>query len=275
MVVVFGKNGQIAQAFGELAPQWTYLSSQDAPFTDEKKVLAHLHRLQPQIIINAAAYTAVDKAESERELAVQINATIPGVLAKWSAQNNAHLIHFSTDYVFNGTGETPWVETDKPDPVNWYGHSKWQGDQLILSSDCQHSLFRISWVYSHHGHNFRNTIRRLACEKKELRIVNDQWGAPTSARSVTQALTPLVQQSLNGTMALTKGLYHLQFEPYTTWYDFALRIIEEARNEGLPVMIENVIGIPTEAYPTPARRPKNSRLGTLHPQLFSENKHNA
>lgn len=264
MVVVFGKNGQVAQAFGELSPDWTYLSSQEAPFTDETKVLAHLDRLQPKIIINAAAYTAVDKAESERDLALKINATTPGAIAQWCAQHNTHLIHFSTDYVFNGSGETPWVETDIPDPINWYGHTKWQGDQQILATECSHSIFRISWVYSHHGHNFRNTIRRLACEKKELRVVNDQWGSPTPAPAVAQLLVPQIQLLLINQTSFSTGLHHLQLEPYTTWYNFSLQIIDEARKEGLPVTVEKVIGIPTEEYPTPAKRPKNSRLGTIY-----------
>lgn len=260
MILVFGKNGQVARALATYLPDAIYLSSEQTPFTEPQKILLALDQHRPTFVINAAAYTAVDKAESEKELALQVNATAPGVIADWCKKNAATLIHFSTDYVFDGSGEKPWVETDTPSPINWYGHTKLEGEKKIQASGCSYYIFRISWVYSDWGHNFANTIRRLACEKKELKIVNDQWGAPTHALDVGKTVVELVQNILAKQVTPKPGLYHLCFEPYCTWYDFALKIIADARQKGLPVIVEKVIPIATEDYPTPARRPNNSRL---------------
>jgi dTDP-4-dehydrorhamnose reductase len=262
MVVVFGKNGQVARALATYRPQDLYFSSIEAPFTDTAKVLALLDTNKPNIVINAAAYTAVDKAESEKDLALQVNATAPGEIARWCQKNKALLIHFSTDYVFDGTGDRPWVETDTPNPINWYGHTKLEGEKQIQASGCEFYIFRISWVYSDWGTNFRNTIRRLACERKELKIVNDQWGSPTHALDVAKTVVALVEKIQVHKERPTAGLYHLRFSPYTTWFDFAKQIVEEAKAEKLPVIVEQMHGIPTAEYPTPARRPRNSRLGS-------------
>lgn len=268
MVIVFGKNGQVAQALGRNRPQDLYFSSTEAPFTEPQKVLALLDQHKPTCVINAAAYTAVDKAESERELANQINAHTPGEIARWCKQNNATLIHFSTDYVFDGSGEKPWVETDTPNPLNWYGHTKWRGEQQIQASGCRYFLFRISWVYSDDGHNFAKTIRRLAMEKKELRIVNDQWGSPTAAKDVASVVSPLAEKIISGALVPKNGVYHLRFAPFMTWFDFAKMIVEDCKKQGLPVMVEKIIPITSEEFPTPAARPKNSRLSTLQPGVF-------
>ena len=263
MVLVFGKNGQVAKSLSAFLPDAHFFSSLEAPFTEPQKILDILDANKPTIVINAAAYTAVDKAETERDLAMQINATTPGVIAKWCAKNQATLIHFSTDYVFDGTGEKPWVETDTPNPINWYGQTKFEGEKLIQASGCISYIFRIAWVYCEWGTNFRNTIRRLACERKELKIVNDQWGSPTHAMDVARAVSELVSM-LTTTQAPTPGIYHLRFAPYCTWYDFAKTLIEQARKEGLPIVLDTLLPIPSEGYQTPARRPKNSRLDTLH-----------
>lgn len=252
----------MARALAAYLPDAIYLSSEQTPFTETQKILKALDQHRPSFVINAAAYTAVDKAESEKELALQVNATAPGVIAEWCKNNAATLIHFSTDYVFDGSGEKPWVETDTPNPVNWYGHTKLEGEKLVQASGCTYYIFRISWVYSDWGHNFANTIRRLACERKELRIVADQWGAPTHAMDVAKTVVELAQKIQNNLTCPKPGLYHLRFAPYCTWYDFALKIIEEARQKGLPVIVEKVIPITTQDYPTPARRPMNSRLET-------------
>ncbi len=256
--MVFGKNGQVSKSLSMLLTDAQFTSSLETPFTEPQKVIALLEESRPSLVINAAAYTAVDKAETERDLAFQINATTPGAIADWCAKNKSTLIHFSTDYVFDGTGEKPWVETDLPNPVNWYGQTKLAGEQLIQKSGCTYYIFRISWVYCEWGTNFRNTIRRLACERKELKIVNDQWGSPTHAGDVARLVAKLV----NTNFLLSPGIYHLRFGPYITWYDFALQIIEEARQEALPAIVEKVLGIPSEEFPTPARRPKNSRMDT-------------
>jgi dTDP-4-dehydrorhamnose reductase len=270
MVLVFGKNGQVAKSLSAFLPDAHFFSSIEAPFTQPQKILDTLDANKPTVVINAAAYTAVDKAETERDLALQINATTPGVIANWCAKNQATLIHFSTDYVFDGTGEKPWVETDTPNPINWYGQTKYEGEKLIQASGCSSYIFRIAWVYCEWGTNFRNTIRRLACERKELKIVNDQWGSPTHAMDVARTVSKLLNASQIKETAPRPGLYHLRFAPYCTWYDFAKQIIEEARNEGLPVVVEKVLPISSEAFPTPARRPKNSRLETLSPNLLSQ-----
>ncbi len=262
MVLVFGKNGQVAKSLSALMPEALYFSSAEAPFTEPQKVLELLKSHRPTIVINAAAYTAVDKAESERDLALQVNATTPGLIAKWCAQNNATLIHFSTDYVFDGTGEKPWVETDIPNPINWYGHTKWEGEKLIQAAGGTSYIFRIAWVYCEWGNNFRNTIRRLACERKELKIVNDQWGSPTHAMNVANHVCELLKKIKLNTNVPAPGVYHLRFAPYCTWYDFALEIVKDAKLEGLPLVLETLLPITSEEYPTPARRPKNSRLGT-------------
>lgn len=264
MVLVFGKNGQVAKSLSALMPEALYFSSVEAPFTEPQKVLELLKTHQPKTVINAAAYTAVDKAESERDLALQINATTPGLIAKWCAQNNATLIHFSTDYVFDGTGTKPWVETDTPNPINWYGHTKWEGEKLIQAAGATSYIFRIAWVYCEWGINFRNTIRRLACERKELKIVNDQWGSPTHAMDVANEVCEWLKKIKLNINAPAPGVYHLCFSPYCTWYDFAQEIVKDAKLEGLPVVVETLLPISSEEYPTPARRPKNSRLGSVY-----------
>lgn len=268
MVVVFGKNGQVAQSVFALQPDFTFLSSVDAPFTNPQKVLAHLNRLKPKCVINAAAYTAVDKAERERELSLQINASTPSLIAKWCKENGATLIHYSTDYVFDGSGEKPWVETDPTSPVNWYGHTKLEGEKEILKTGCDTYIFRVSWIYSDVGHNFAKTIRRLAQEKKELRIVSDQWGAPTKAADIAKVTVELTKKLLAKQQPPKPGIYHLRFSPFMTWFDFAMEIIEDARQKGLPIVLGTLTPIASDEYPTPAKRPKNSRLNTLYPGVF-------
>lgn len=268
MVVVLGKHGQVAHAISVLHPEFCFLSSSEAPFTEPQKVLAHLDRLKPKCVINAAAYTAVDKAESERELSLQINAHTPGLMAQWCKTNGVPLIHYSTDYVFDGTGEKPWVESDATAPVNWYGHTKLEGEKQIQESGCEYYIFRVSWIYSDVGHNFAKTIRRLAQEKKELRIVNDQWGSPTKAEDIAKVTTALAEKIITPQARPKPGLYHLRFRPFMTWFDFANEIIEDARQKGLPVVLEKLIPIRSEEFPTPAQRPKNSRLDTLYAGAF-------
>lgn len=263
MILVFGKNGQVATALQQILPQASYLGSQDANFLNPDGVIDQLQRLKPKIVINASAYTQVDKAESEKESALTINAKTPGRIAQWCKNNNALLIHYSTDYVFDGSGEKPWLETDSPRPVNYYGLSKWEGEKAIQSSGCDHYIFRVSWVYSPWGQNFKKTILRLAQEREQLKIVADQWGSPTRAEDIALQTLNVIKE-LDGKDPLKFGVYHWKFSEYTNWYQFAISIVEEAKKAGLRLKVKEIVPISTEEFPTPAKRPKNSRLGTVH-----------
>ena len=228
------------------------------------KLIAHT---APSVIINAAAYTAVDKAETERELAKLVNADSIAQLTKAASDCHAALIHFSTDYVFSGTGTTPFKESDSRSPVNYYGESKALGEIVLEDSICRWVNFRTQWVYAPHGHNFVKTMLRLGREKKELRIIDDQWGAPTSARAIAEGVRAfldleLKSRKISSLFQNTKGHYHLVCSGETTWYQFAREIFSQARDLGFPLQIEKLIPIATEDYPTPAIRPKNSRLDT-------------
>lgn len=262
MVLVFGKNGQVATALSKILPGATFLGSESANFLDPNTVLKSLEQYKPTVVINAAAYTQVDKAESEQAAARTINAETPGAIAKWCKQHDAVLIHYSTDYVFDGSGSKPWVETDQPNPINFYGLSKWEGEKAIQASNCKHYIFRVSWIYSPWGNNFKKTILRLAQEREELKIVADQWGAPTRAEDIATETKKVVEKYFMG-KPQDFGLYHWRFSDYTTWHQFAINIVQEARSEGVTLKIQNIMPIPTDAYPTPAKRPKNSRLGTI------------
>lgn len=267
MILVFGKNGQVSTALREILPDATFLSSQEANFLNPQGILEALNQLKPSVVINASAYTAVDKAEQDKETALTINATTPGTIAKWCAEHNATLIHYSTDYVFNGEGERPWLETDPTSPVNWYGETKLRGEKAIQESGCKAYIFRISWVYSPWGSNFPKTILRLAHEREELKIVNDQWGAPTDARDVAKLTAHLAGNLDKNAECPAPGIYHLRFEDFQTWYQFAQRIVSDARTAGVPLKVTQISPVTSEEFPTPAKRPKNSRLGTIRPLL--------
>lgn len=263
MILVFGKNGQVATALQQILPDAVFLGSEVANFLNPDSVSAALDSYKPNVVINAAAYTQVDKAETEREAALTINAKTPGVIAEWCKNHGALLVHYSTDYVFDGSGERPWVETDTPNPVNYYGLSKWEGEKAIQASGCKHYIFRVSWVYSPWGNNFKKTILRLAQEREELKIVADQWGAPTRAEDIAAETKAVVGRYLRGD-GPEFGIYHWRFAEYMTWHQFAVGIVEEAKTQGLAVKVKNILPIATEAFPTPAKRPRNSRLGTNH-----------
>jgi dTDP-4-dehydrorhamnose reductase len=229
-------------------------------------------RYQPDLIINPAAHTGVDIAESEAELAHRINALAPQVMAQEAKKMNIGLIHFSTDYVFDGNKADhqenliPYVETDIAKPINEYGKSKLAGELAILASGCQHLIFRTSWVYSSFGKNFLSSMLRLANEKEELRIVNDQWGAPTSAGWLANNTCAIIQQIQNANDKATwwtqhGGLYHMTAAGKTTWQEFAMEIVQRSAALNLLTKPAPIIhGIPSVDYPTPARRPHNSCL---------------
>lgn len=268
-ILLFGKNGQVGwELQRSLAPlgELIALSSTSEEFCGDLADLAGIKRtirkIVPDIIVNAAAYTAVDKAESETELAHILNAEAPAVLAQEAKQLNAWLVHYSTDYVFNGNGDQPHLEMDVTDPLNVYGKTKREGENNIIASGCSHLIFRTSWVYAAHGNNFIKTILRLAQQRDKLTIVNDQIGSPTGAELIADitadALLLLRHQSE------VSGVYHLTAKGYTSWYAFARFILEHARRANFPLKIQSdaLLPIASVDFPLPAERPLNSRLST-------------
>lgn len=247
MIYVLGSKGQLGQTFA--------LSLKDATFLDRSQVdLSNLSQLEEflkttkiRTLINTGAYTQVDKAESERELALRVNGEAPTLMAKYSSQKKFKLVHFSTDYVFNGTNTKPYNENDKTDPVNFYGASKLAGEEGILSHDPSALIFRTSWVYSNFGNNFYKTMARLASEKPKLRVVSDQRGTPTYTVDLVKATEIALAQNLG-------GLFHFSNEGETNWFDFAVEIL---KMKGISTPVEP---IPTSEYPTPAKRPHYSVL---------------
>jgi dTDP-4-dehydrorhamnose reductase len=228
-----------------------------------ESISAVLDHLAPEFIINPAAYTAVDKAEDERDVAMRVNAEAPGAIARWARARGLPFIHFSTDYVFDGSGAVPWRETDATRPLSVYGSSKLAGENAIRAVGGNSLIIRASWVYAARGVNFLRTILRLAQERKELRIVDDQIGSPTSASAVAGAVAILVsggQQRFATSVMETKGIVHLAASGETSWYGFANAIIEGLKARGVPLAVERVVAIPSEAYSTRAMRPRNSRL---------------
>lgn len=266
-ILLFGKNGQVGwalqrslQPLGEVIALDRHSEGGDLADLDG---LAHTAAtVRPDVIVNAAAYTAVDKAESESELCHTINADAVAVLARAASSMGALLVHYSTDYVFNGSGDTPWIETDPTGPLNVYGQSKLDGEKAIAFSGCAHLIFRTSWVYGLHGGNFAKTMLRLAQEREQLKVINDQVGAPTGADLIAQVTAQAIRAT-QGNLAL-RGLYHLTAAGETTWYDYAQRLIEQARAQhpDAPWKVQSIGPVPTSAFPTAAQRPHNSRLNT-------------
>jgi dTDP-4-dehydrorhamnose reductase len=222
-----------------------------------------LDQLKPDLIVNPAAYTAVDLAEDERELAFRVNSDAPAAMAQWAARRNVPILHFSTDYVFDGSGEAAWREDDMPAPLSVYGASKLAGERAIIDSGCRHLIVRTSWVYAAHGKNFLRTMARLAGERRELRVVADQFGAPTSARIIADAAVKILRKELRGSSELFKdegGVIHVSASGVTSWYGFADAIIAGLKRRGVKLEVERWIAIATSEYPTKATRPQNSRL---------------
>jgi dTDP-4-dehydrorhamnose reductase len=220
----------------------------------------------------------VDKAESEPDLARALNATAVGVLARAAAARGAWLVHYSTDYVFDGSGDAPREEDAPTGPLSVYGQTKLEGERLVQDSGCKHLIFRTSWVYAARGGNFARTMLRLAAEREALQVVNDQVGAPTGAELLADVTTQALRQAM--ARPALAGTYHVVADGHTTWFEYARHVIEWARERGLPVRVapEAIRGVPTEAYPTPAQRPRNSRLSTrrlretfgLHPAPWTD-----
>ncbi len=250
-ILVFGTTGQVAR---ELARHEgvSCVGRDQADLSDPAACAALIKEMRPVAVINAAAYTAVDKAESEEDLATVINGAAPGAMAEACAALGSPFVQISTDYVFAGTGETPWQPGDPVAPPNAYGRSKRVGEEAVLAAGGAYAILRTSWVVSCHGHNFVKTMLRLGAERERLTIVADQIGAPTPARDIAAACVTMARQLRADPGA--SGIYHLQGAPYVSWADFAREIFAQA---GLAC---EVIGIPTSDYPTPALRPLNSRL---------------
>ena len=268
-ILLFGKNGQVGwELQRSLAPLGELValgSSGHAGLCGDLSDLAGLaetvFKVKPDVIVNAAAYTAVDKAESEPEQARLINALAPGVLADEAQKLGAWFVHYSTDYVFDGSGGQFWQETDATGPLNVYGRTKLEGEQAVARC-AKHLIFRTSWVYAARGANFAKTMLRLAQERDHIKVIDDQIGAPTGAELIADvtalALRAVLQKPEQA------GIYHLAAGGEVSWFDYARFVIEQARQRGLPIKVapEAIEPIPTRAYPLPAKRPHNSRLDT-------------
>ncbi len=264
-ILLTGANGQVGwelqrtlSSLGEVVA----LGSQAVDLTDADALRNKVRELAPQLIVNAAAYTAVDKAETDVEKARAVNATAPGILADEAAQSGALLVHYSTDYVFDGSGTAPWREDDACGPLNVYGTTKLAGEQVIQASGCRHLIFRTSWVYGARGSNFLLTMRRLMRECPELKIVADQIGAPTWCRDLAEATAQIISQlarSCGKQETAPWGIYHMSNTGETSWHGFAqaIQLLDTTEGARTPARL---VAIPGSAYPTPAQRPLNSRL---------------
>lgn len=270
-ILILGKNGQVGWELQRALAPLGEVVALDRSGHDTNPILCGdlgnleglrqtIAGLKPDVIVNAAAYTAVDKAENESELAHLINGQAPKILAEEAKKVNALLVHYSTDYVFSGEGEAPWYEKDEPAPVNQYGRSKLEGEQAIQESGCKYLIFRTSWVYAAKGNNFAKTMLRLASERQTLSVISDQFGAPTSAALLADCTAHAIYQTIRNPQLI--GLYHLAASGITTWYDYASLVIENAKARGQALAVAKINPIATANYPTPAKRPHNSRLDT-------------
>jgi dTDP-4-dehydrorhamnose reductase len=262
-ILLLGKGGNVGQELQRtLLPlgQLTSLCRYDADFEDLAGLRDVVSAHAPNIIVNAAAYTAVDQAETNVGSAQRINADAVGILSDYSKQHGTLLIHYSTDYVFDGIKADPYIESDLPNPLSVYGKTKLAGELAVLESGCEAIVLRTSWVYSSHGKNFIKTILRLAKERDELRIVADQCGAPTSAEMIADVTALAIAGHQNG--YLPRGLYHLAAQGEATWHALACHIVRRALSNGvqLRTTVDSIRPIRTEEYPAAAQRPKNSRL---------------
>lgn len=258
--IILGKNGQLGSALMRmLGDRAVGFSHGDADFTDKDSVHKAFAGLTPAAIINASAYTLVDKAESESEAAFTANATLPRILAEYCRERDIPFIHYSTDYVFSGTGSAPYQETDPSAPLNIYGRSKRAGEEAIEAIGGRYLIFRTSWVYNHTHKNFLTTMLSLGQQREELSIVSDQIGAPTWAEDLAKATLKASCKAL-AKEHYPSGIYNLCSGGETSWHGFAETIFAQARKHNLPLTLQTLHPIPATAYPTPAKRPYNSRL---------------
>jgi dTDP-4-dehydrorhamnose reductase len=266
-LLLTGKQGQLGfELQRALAPlgEIITIGRTECDLSDADTLSTLVRHIKPDVIINAAAYTAVDKAESDSATAFAVNGTALGILGNEAAKLGGLVVHYSTDYVFDGTKSGWHIETDTPNPQSVYGQSKLQGEQALMNSGARHLIFRTSWVVGAHGGNFAKTILRLAVERESLNIVADQYGTPTSAALLADVTAHLVRQAAREKEVFPYGLYHVAAGGETNWYEYACTVIEAARLAGKPIKVarDAIQAISTADYPTPAKRPMNSRLDT-------------
>jgi dTDP-4-dehydrorhamnose reductase len=265
-ILLTGTSGQVGAALApRLAPHGTVLAPQRDAFdlSRPETLAAALDAAAPELIVNPAAYTAVDRAEDEPALAGRVNAAAPAAMAQWAARRGVPMVHVSTDYVFDGSGTAPWREDSAPNPLSVYGATKLAGDQAVIAAGPPHLILRTSWVYAARGTNFLNTMIRLAAEREELRVVADQIGAPTSAATIADVLARILDQAggdVGGAFRARGGVLNVACSGETSWHGFATAIIADLKARGAPVACRRIVPIGTRDYPTKARRPANSRL---------------
>ena len=269
-ILLFGKNGQVGwelqrslAPLGELvALDFDSPGPLSADFSRPESLAATVRAVAPQIIVNAAAHTAVDKCESESELAHALNATAPAVLAREAAALGAWLLHYSTDYVFDGHGSTPWTESSQTGPLNVYGATKLGGEEAIRASGCRHLILRTSWVYAARGGNFAKTMLKLACERDRLSVIDDQIGSPTGADLLADLSAHMLRAAVP--QPALAGTYHAVASGHTSWFDYARHVIEFARSRGQDIRVAPtaIEAVPSSAFVTAAKRPNNSRMDT-------------
>ena len=268
-LLLLGKGGQVGwelqrslAPLGELVALDFDSTDFNADFSRPEQLAETVLKVRPDVIVNAAAHTAVDKAESEPEFARKLNATSPGVVAEAAQQIGALMVHYSTDYVFDGSGSKPWKEDDATGPLSIYGSTKLEGEQLVAQHCAKHLIFRTSWVYAARGGNFAKTMLRIAKERDKLTVIDDQFGAPTGAELLADITAHAIRATLQDPSKA--GLYHAVAGGVTTWHGYARFVIEQARAAGVELKAgpEAVEPVPTTAFPTPAKRPHNSRLDT-------------
>jgi dTDP-4-dehydrorhamnose reductase len=267
-VLLFGANGQVGwelqrslAVLGEVVALARHGSDGLAgDLSDLDGIARTVQQVAPHVVVNAAAYTAVDRAESEPALAARINADAPAVLARAAASCGAAIVQFSTDYVFDGSGDAPWKEGDATGPLSVYGRTKLEGERGVAAANARHLILRTSWVYASRGGNFARTMLRLASEREQLRVVADQWGAPTGA----DLLADVTAHALRALTPAAAGTYHVAAAGETSWHGYACHVLERARAMGVALKAgpQDVEAVPTEAFPTAARRPHNSRMDT-------------
>lgn len=260
-LLITGAGGQLGQTLSQMASNQYDVIAYDRhslDITDAKAVEGVITEIKPDCVVNAAAYTAVDKAETEKEQALAINRDGSANLAKVCAEQNIPLIHISTDYVFNGDKKTPYNEADDADPINVYGESKWAGEEAVRKTHAAHIILRVSWVFGFYGNNFVKTIQRLARERNELRVVADQQGCPTSTENISNVLLRIIEQVKQPGFE-EFGTYHYCDAPDSNWHEFASAIVAETKKYET-LAVENIQAITTEEFPTPAKRQSNSRM---------------
>ena len=268
-VLLLGKGGQVGwelqrslAPLGELVALDFDSTDFNADFSRPEQLAETVLKVRPDVIVNAAAHTAVDKAESEPDFARKLNATSPGVVAEAAKHVGALMVHYSTDYVFDGSGSKPWREDDATGPLSVYGRTKLEGEQLVAANCPRHLIFRTSWVYAARGGNFAKTMLRLAKERDRLTVIDDQFGAPTGAELLADVTSHAIRATLQDAKKI--GLYHLVAGGETSWHGYAKFVVEQAREAGVELKASpsTVDAVPTSAFPTPATRPQNSRLDT-------------